>query len=35
MTENAFGQVFEIPVVGSAEMLCISGFQQNDFTVKK
>ena len=35
MNGNAVGHIFEISVVGSAEMLFISGFQQNHFTVKK
>ena len=35
MNGRAFRQIFEIPVVGSAEMLRIPGFQQNDLTVEE
>ena len=33
MMGNAFRQMFKIPVVCSAEVLCISGFQEDDLAV--
>src|SRR5207302_587625 len=35
MMGNAFRQMFKIPVVCSAEVLCISGFQEDDLAVKE